>query len=154
MRNLVILLTLFFTSVIFGQIDDRSVAFVINGSVSVSSPTYEIPLNWDYEWLTLTVQDTGTTYDDSLIVEYGTPLIALDVTRPYTTYKDTGTIWQRPQFMRDSSWTNTNLVVDDNSVHSYQIYVGSYSVIRIRMTNVQVVANRKAFFKGTASRKK
>lgn len=97
-------------------------------------------VNFDYDWLTITAQDSGTTYDDSCIVEFKTP---------------NGT-WQPVQFMRDSSWTNTNgrFIVDDASVKSYKIFIGDYEVIRVRMLNAELVENRVWRFWAQASHKR
>ena len=149
----VIALILILAGLSFSQFDDRKTGLVVNGTVSVTSNTFEIPLFYDYDWCYLTVTDTGATYDDSLIVEVGAIDLVRDATRPNLTYIGEDTVWQRPSFMRDSSWTNTNLVVDDASVHSYSIYIAPYEVMRIRMTNVQAVTNRKAFFKAHLSKK-
>lgn len=97
-------------------------------------------LNFDYDWMNITVQDSGDTYDDSCIVEY----------------KNAGSDWQPVQFMRDSSWTNVNgrFLIDDSSVKSYSIFVGLYEQIRVRMLNATLVDNRVFRFWAQASRKK
>jgi len=132
--------------------------FAISGSDTLGSlidtlsaqTTVEIPLNYNYDWLSITAIDTGTTYTDSCIVEYGVPSFS----RIAGKLTPTDTIWQRVQFMRDSSWTNTNLIPDNASVRSYQIYVGDYEVIRVRMTNAVLVNNRIWKFYAQASKKK
>ena len=57
--------------------------------------------------------------------------------------------------MRDSSWTNVNgtFPVDDNSVHSYKVFVGDYDLIRVYMTNVEAVISRVARFWAVLSKK-
>lgn len=110
---------------------------------TLAAQTYvEIPLGYNYEWATITAIDTGTTYDDSCVVEFGTFKYELDETKRVKTYVPTDTLWQKVHFMRDSSWTNTNLIVDDNSTKSYTLFVGNFEVIRVRMLNVAIVNNR------------
>jgi len=101
-----------------------------------------------YDWMNITIQDTGATYDDTLVVQYGIPRVKNNVV--------IDTIWQPVQFMRDSSWTNINggrFLVDDASVHSYNVWIGNYSLIRILMTNVEVRNNRVARFWAILSKK-
>jgi len=115
--------------------------------------TSHIELNGQFDWMNITAIDTGTTYDDSCLVEYGVLKIWKDASTPNTVVRY-DTLWQRVQFMRDSSWTNVNLIVDDNSVKSYRVFVGDYDLIRVRMTNVEAVNNRLFRFYATLSGKK
>jgi hypothetical protein len=146
---------------------DRGTGFFISDSlyqdyagITTSDSTDasdEISLNFDYDWLTITALDTGTTYTDSCIVEYAMYSVGYDtVYRPTTTYIVTGTIWQPVQFMRDSSWTNTNgyFLIDNSSIKSYKLFVGDYEKIRIRMLNSTIVAGRVWKYWIQASRKK
>jgi len=105
-------------------------------------------LNFLYDWMNITVVDTGTTYDDSCMVEYGVYALTGQIV--------TDTIWQPVQFMRDSSWTNINggrFLVDDASTHSYKINIGDYDIIRVRMLNAEIVAGRVWWFYATLSKK-
>ena len=111
-----------------------------------------IPLGGEYDWLTLTAIDTGTTYDDSIMVEYSNYKVALTSGKMAVI----DTVWQPVQFIRDSSWTNISgaLLVDDNSTKSFQIFVGDYESIRVRMINATAVENRVWRFIAQANRKK
>lgn len=119
---------------------------------SAAQTTVEIPLDYNFEWLNLTAIDSGTTYDDSIKVEYPIYTVKLVLGKMAVT----DTIWQPVQFIRDSSWTNISgaLLVDDNSTKSFQIYVGDYPSIRVRMVNATLVDNRVWRFLAQASRKK
>jgi hypothetical protein len=118
---------------------------------SLAQTSVEIPLDYQYEWLNLTLIDTGTTYDDSIKVEY-----------PIYTFKKvsgklaiTDTVWQPVQFIRDSSWTNiSGVLVDDNSVKSYRIFVADYPSIRVSMVNATLVNNRIFWLMAQANRKR
>jgi hypothetical protein len=119
------------------------------GVVDSTDSIATFKLAFKYEWMNLTVQDSGTVYDDTCVVEY--PVFTLH------NKAITDTIWQRVQFMRDSSWTaivGGAIPIDDNSVHSYQIFVGDYEAIRLRMTNAVIVAGRVWRFWATLSTKK
>lgn len=139
---------------------DKGNAFILYDSLwndiyvpdTVAAQTFvEIPLNYQYEWLNLTAIDSGTTYDDSIMVEY--PIYKVRLTSGKMAVRDT--VWQPVQFIRDSSWTNISggLLVDDNSTKSYQIFVANYPSIRIRMINATLVENRVFWFIAQANRK-
>jgi len=115
---------------------------------TAAQATSELRLNGQYDWMTITAVDTGTTYDDSCSIEAGIYVVA--------NYAITDTVWQKVQFMRDSSWTNTNgsFLVDDNSVKSYTVFVGNYDLIRVKMNNVELIDNRVFWFYALLSRKK
>lgn len=99
----------------------------------------ELTLKYQYEFLTISLKDTGTTYDDSIKVEFTNP---------------DETAWYPVQFIKDSTFSNvTQPLVDDNSQHSYMVYVGAYYKIRIRMTNVAAVNNRVHYFTLQAAKK-
>jgi len=119
---------------------------------SAAKTTVEIPLNFDFEWLNLTAIDSGTTYDDSIKVEY--PIYTVAITSGKMAVTDT--IWQPVQFIRDSSWTNISggLLVDDNSTKSFQIFVANYPSIRVNMVNTVAVENRVWRFIAQANRKR
>lgn len=140
--------TLFVVDSIFRATD----TVVVNDTV-VGHNTSFLNINKNYDWMNITAIDTGTTYDDSCVVEYGLYIVEPNTDVP-SNVAIIDTIWQRVQFMRDSSWTNTNLIVDDNSVKSYQVFVGDYDLIRVRMTNVEAVNNRIFKFYATLSRKR
>jgi len=122
-------------------------------SATVSDTLEYIPLNYDYEWLNITVSDTGSSLTDSLVVEYPTHNYTL---KSGTTrrWEISDTTWSSVHFMRDSTWTNVNVMAKSNGTASYKIHVGDYLGVRIRMTNVQVVANRACWYKAQSVRKK
>ena len=131
----------------------RTTDTVVVRDTVVGHNTSYLNLNKNFDWMNITAIDTGATYDDSCVVEYGVYIVEPNSSSP-SSITITDTIWQRVQFMRDSSWTNTNLIVDDASVKSYQVFVGDYDLIRVRMTNVQAVNNRIFKFYATLSRKR
>lgn len=122
-------------------------------SLSSTRTTSELEVNGQFDYMNITAIDTGTTYTDSCVVEYAVYRLNQSSTVPpkVAVYD---TIWQKVQFMRDSSWTNTNLIPDNASVKSYQVFIGDYDLIRVRMTNVQVVSNRVFKFYAILSRKR
>jgi len=119
---------------------------------SLAQTVVEIPLDYQYEWLNLTCIDSGTTYDDSIMVEY--PIYKFSKASGKLAVTDT--VWQPVQFIRDSSWTNISgaLLVDDNSIKSYQIFVANYPSIRVRMVNATLVDNRIFWLMAQANRKR
>lgn len=125
--------------------------YVSGTDTTAAQSSVEISLNFDYDWAVITAIDSGTTYTDSCIVEYGSPTFARNSSGKIV---PTDTTWQTVQFMRDSSWTNTNLIPDNASVKSYRMFVGDYEVIRMRMTNAVAVENRIWKFQLQASRKR
>ena len=105
-----------------------------------------IPLDFSYDFGNITAIDTGSSYTDTAVVQYAI------FDRNKTGMIDT--IWQPLQFMRDSSWTNTNLIPTAASVKSYSFFVGDKSLIRVYMTNVEAIINRIFYFKMQLSKKK
>ena len=101
-----------------------------------------IPLNYDYDWATLTVIDTGTTYTDSCSVNFLAYDYTKTVTRRSPEYTKNNSFASQVNFMRDSTWANTNLVPDNNSVHSYTLFVGGLDALYISMDNAVTVDNR------------
>ncbi len=163
MKTLLIAILLLTSSLFAQKYYEVGSGFFINDSlyqdytgVTDSTDSYdEINLGFGFGFLTITAIDTGTTYTDSVVVEYAMPGFAQSLTSGNLTYNqvDSTTIWQRVQFMRDSSWTNTNLIPDNNSTKSYQVFVGSYEKIRLRMTNAQLVAGRVWRYRVSATKK-
>lgn len=99
----------------------------------------ELTLKYQYDFLTISLRDTGTTYDDSIMVEFTNP---------------DQTAWYPVQFIRDSTYSNvTQPLVDDDSQHSYLVYAGSYYKIRIRLINTVAVNNRVFYFTLQAAKK-
>lgn len=114
----------------------------------------EITLNFEYDFLTLTVIDTGTTYTDSCIAEFAAYEFNKVVTgnRPKYTIKET--YWNSINFLKDSTWTSGNLVPNNDLRQTYTAFVGNLAKIRLRMTNLEAVNNRVWKFIIQASRKK
>lgn len=106
-----------------------------------------IKLNYQYEWFNITAIDTGTSVTDSIVVEYYTPDFTLAAGGVYT---ESAGSWNVIPFMRDSTWTNLNLIVSAGAYLSYKMHVADYNLIRIRMTNTQVVAGRVWKYRGQA----
>jgi hypothetical protein len=131
--------------------------FVINSDGDTTSTTIDtslavtskyIPLNFAYDWGFISIEDTGTTYDDSLIVEQGVIGYVGSPSRPI---KSDTTWYQIP--LKDSTWTIvTAPVVDDNSIHGYLIFTPLMDLIRIKLTNVEAVENRVTYIRGVFKR--
>ena len=163
MRTLLIAILLFTSSLFAQKYYEVGSGFFINDSLyqdyaSVTDSTDSIDviqLGFGFDFLTITAIDTGTTYTDSVVVEYAMPGFAQSLTSRNLTYNqvDSTTIWQKVQFMRDSSWTNTNLIPDNNSTKSYMVFVGNYEKVRVRMTNEQLVAGRVWKYRVSANKK-
>lgn len=99
----------------------------------------KIILDFDYDWAIIELIDTGTTYDDSLIVEMGVVEVA-------GSNVGVDTSWHNIS-LRDTTWSVVNgTLVDDNSRHIYSTYYPLGSAIRIRITNVQTVLSRVHYF--------
>lgn len=107
---------------------------------TTAAATYKtLTLKYQYDFINITLTDTGATYDDTLTVEFTNP---------------DETAWYPVQFIKDSTYSNVTLpLIDDASQHSYMIYVGNYYKIRIRMTNVQAINNRVHYFTLQAAKK-
>lgn len=103
-----------------------------------------ITLDFQYEWVYLVVQDTGTTYDDSLLVKQGTIKYANKI--------KSDTTWQNIP-AKDSTFTTVNVLVDDNSVHGYLIYTPAMDLIKFELINAEAVANRVTRIWGSAKKK-
>lgn len=153
MRTLLLAILLLTTSIFAQKYYEVGNGFFVNDSLYQDYPgistdstniTDEISLGFGFEWLTITAIDTGTTYTDSVTVEYAMPGFSVSYSRGVPIYNqvDSTTIWQKVQFMRDSAWTNTNLIPDNGSVKSYTVFVKGYYKIRLRMTNATLVAGR------------
>jgi hypothetical protein len=126
---------------------------VILDTISVNVDV-EITLNFEYDFLTITVIDTGTTYTDSCIAEFASYEFGRRVTRgvPEDTIK--ATYWNSINFLKDSTWTSGNLVPNNDLRQTYTAFVGDLAKIRLRMTNAEAVENRVWKFIIQASRKK
>ena len=120
---------------------------------TLAAKTYKyLRLDFSFSEMNITVQDTGTTYDDSLKIEWGE--IKYTKGNNSRAYTKTDTVWHPIPFIRDTTWTIvTQPLVDDASVHSYFVWCSSYWIIRISMINVQAVFNRVMYFYIQAAKK-
>lgn len=107
---------------------------------TTSACTYKtLTLKYRYDYMTIAMKDTGAAYDDSIRVEYTHP--DSDVWYPVHSIKDS----------TDS--TVVQPIVDDDSQHSYLLFVGSYWRIRISLINTEAYNNRVFYFKLQAAKK-
>ena len=124
---------------------------LVSDSLKQTSPTsadtiHYIPLNFDYSWMNITAIDTGSTFTDSVVVEYATYNYILK-TGTTRRFKISDTTWTDVQFMKDSVWSDVDIMANAGANTGYKIFVGDYHLIRIRMTNAEVVADRVWFYK-------
>lgn len=107
---------------------------------TTAAATYKtLTLKYQYDFLTISLRDTGTTYDDSITVEFSNP---------------DETAWYPIPFIKDSTYSTVTLpLVDDASQHSFLVYVEPYYKIRIRLLNTVAVNNRVFYFTLQASKK-
>ena len=73
-----------------------------------------------YEWMYITMTDTGSTFTDT---------ISIRGKAPYTSK------WNDVEFIRDSTWTNTQPVPDNASIHSYSVWIKNLYGVGIFLTN-------------------
>ena len=103
-----------------------------------------IPLNLNFEWGYIEIQDTGTTYDDSLVVEQGVVGYSGNPASP----TKVDTVWHQIT-LKDSAWNTISApIVNDSSIQAYTIYCPLMEVIGIRRTNVEAVQSRVTYIKG------
>jgi len=111
-----------------------------------------IPLDFEYDFGNITCIDTSTTIDtvrlEYAVFDYG---LKSGTTRRF---EATDTTWQLLPYVRDSSWANTGLTPDGESIHSYSFWVGDQSLIRVYMANAVIVNNGVFKFKLQISKKK
>ena len=138
--------------------DDSLYAITIDTSAAPddtlsTQTTVYIPLDFEYEWITLTAIDTGTTYDDSIKV-WGT---YYEIKPNQLSVEDTSQT--SIPFFRDSTWTQLTtslLPVDDSSVHTYTIWAGALGGIILEFSNVAPAIGtspRTWYYKLQATRK-
>ena len=116
--------------------------------------TVELTLNFEYDWLTVTIIDTGTTYTDSCVAEFAAYEFGKKNVRGFVQDTIKSTHWNAVNFLRDSTWTNGNFAPNNNLEQTYTAFVGGVAKIRFRMTNAEAVENRIWKFIIQASRKK
>ena len=126
---------------------------IVLDTISVQT-SVEITLNFEYDFLTVTVIDTGDTYTDSCVAEFASYEFSKNVTGGYPSYDISTTHWNAINFLKDSTWTSGNLVPNTSSTQTYTAFVGNLATIRFRMTNEEAVLNRVWKFIVQASRKK
>ena len=123
--------------------------------VADSSDTISVlDMGFGYDWLTITAIDTGSVLTDSIVVEEGTLIYSADTLNPGTAWQISDTLWSPVNFMRDSTWTNANVIASAGGNITYQVYVANYELIRVRMTNVEGVGDRVWRFYAVLNRKK
>ena len=121
---------------------------------TAASTTALIPLNFQYEWLSIVAVDTGATITDSIRLEYGTVRFVPDTINAGIPYMRKDTVWASVHFLRDSTWTNVNLISGANSQSTYKADVADYEVVRLRMVNATLTEDRVWKFYAVLSRKK
>ena len=115
--------------------------------ISLSDTIDYIPLNYAYEWLNITAIDTGSVQTDTIVVEYPTHNYTRKTSSGRSRWEISDTTWTAVHFMRDSTWTNVNIIAAAASVTSYKIHVADYKEVRIRMANTVTVASKNWWFK-------
>lgn len=113
-----------------------------------------LDIKFNYEWMTITCVDTGATYDDSVKVEIGTKTYVKASGGTSQGYVVDDTLWNIAAFVRDSTWTNLNILVDDNNQKSYTVFVGDAELIRVSLINAVLVENLVFKFYAVLTRKR
>lgn len=121
---------------------------------TAAQTTSMLKTNFQYEWLTITCVDTGASYDDSIKVYGGFSQWIPDTNRIGDINMVSDTIWHILPFLRDSSWTNINLLVDDNAVKTYTGSISNTEFIKVELANSEAVENRIFKFYAILSRKR
>lgn len=116
--------------------------------------TFEIPLDYEYDWMTLTAIDTGATYTDSSVVEFAAYEFGKKNVRGFPQDTISTTHWNTANFLRDSTWTNVTTIAGADLETSYTAFVGGLAKIRVRIINAEAVENRVWKFIVQLSRKK
>ena len=113
----------------------------------------KIALGQAYEWMILTVIDTGATYTDSARILFPTYKLVKKASIDGQTYPLSVT-WRPIPFIRDSVWAVSRLIPSGGLVQTYQVYVANCDSIQIVLDNVESVTNRVWWFQAVFSRKK
>ena len=116
--------------------------------------TSEYDVNFMYEWITITINDTGSTITDSLYLEGANYVLAADTNSRNVKYMKGDAVWLKIPFLRDSTWTNVDVMAKANRYHSYTAHIGGFESIRVRLGNVTATENRISKFMAVLSRKK
>lgn len=103
-----------------------------------------LPLNFQYDWVYIALYDSGATYDDSVVVRQGL-IRYVNKIKSDTTWHDI--------VVKDSTWTEVNIMVDDNSVHGYLVFTPAMECISVNLINTEAVENRVLRFWGSAKRR-
>ena len=108
---------------------------------TLTAVTYKVFFNdYRYDFATISIRDTGASIDDTVTVEYSNA-------------HNLGE-WYPVEFMRDSTWTNVTLpLTDDNSQHSYVLYIAPYYAVRVRRTNTVNDTANVTYFNFQAQKK-
>jgi len=114
-----------------------------------AQPSVEILLDFKYDFITITVEDSGTTYTDSCRLDFASYEFTTKTNKVIES-----THWNSLNFLRDSTWTNGNLAPNNDLIQTYTGFVGNLHKIRLIMLNSEVVNNRVWKFIIQAGRKK
>jgi hypothetical protein len=157
MKKLIIFLALLVTIPVFGQMEmGRGYAYsdsLYQDLSGVSDTTFIMSLGFQYDWLTITMVDTGSTYTDSLVAEHSSYTVSLKSSVTTRVFEIADTVWSDVAFMKDSTWSDVDVMANAGAVTSYTIFVGDCDKVRIRMINVEAVSDRVCYFKAMLSRK-
>jgi len=93
--------------------------------------TSVVSMNFNSEWLSIVATDSNGTAADSGVVEFKTMGFSLSST-------PTRNFWNVIPFMKDSTWTNANVLTGGNS---FMLYVGGYDSVRVRRTDVGAITD-------------
>ena len=155
--KILILMLLLTLPVMAQNVFNLGTGILVSDTLKQTSPSSAdtidyVVLDYEYEWMNITVIDTGATFTDSLVVEYPSHNYTL---KSGTTrrWQISDTTWNAVHLLLDSTGTNKNTMIKANGTASYRIDVRSYREVRIRMINVEVVANRSVWYKAQFSKK-
>lgn len=123
-------------------------------SADSTKVTSILDIGMNYDWMTITCIDTGAYIDDSVTVDLGviTYTPASGGTAQNAVVYDT--LWNALPYLRDSTWTNVTILVDDNAQKTYTGYVGNARLVRVNLINTVTTVSNVFRFYATFSRKK
>jgi hypothetical protein len=113
-----------------------------------------LDVGFNYDWMTITCIDTGETFDDSVRVYIGTIIYTPASGGTSQKPAKSDTLWNVASFLRDSTWTNLNTLVDDASQHTYTVFVGDARLVKVSLDNLTLTKDRVFWFYATLSKKK
>lgn len=109
-----------------------------------------IQLDYNYEWITIVVTDTGATYTDTTLVYFG--VLTYTPVGTGSNFSISDTTWYPVHFIKDSSWTTVTQPIIGSQY--YMIFCGNYWIMKIERTNVEAVLNRTTYIDIQAARKR